>query len=288
LPKPALLRTAAEVRDWLRDWRARGSTIAFVPTMGNLHAGHLSLTELAHEHAEQVVMSIFVNPTQFGPGEDFAAYPRTLEEDIERIEAAGMVGAVFVPEVAEIYPFGLEHAVRLSLPPLAQELCGRSRPGHFDGVANVVCRLLNIVAPDVLVLGEKDYQQLILMRRMTADLRLPVGIVGGPTRREPDGLALSSRNRYLSAAERTAAPALSATLRELASALRERRAAVADLEADALSKLAAAGLKPDYVEVRRAADLARPTAVDAPPTLIALAAAWLGRTRLIDNVKVQA
>ena len=223
--------------------------------MGNLHEGHLSLTRLAAASADVVVLSIFVNPTQFGPREDFAAYPRTFDEDWARLDRAGTVAAAFVPEVAEIYPFGTERAVKIAMPPLSRELCGASRPGHFDGVGTVVCRLLNIVAPDVLLLGQKDYQQFILIEHMVADLRLPVSVICAPTVRDSDGLAISSRNRYLTPAERELAPALFATLQRVRDALRDGRADHSRLTADALRELAAAGFRPDYVEVRRAADL---------------------------------
>ena len=185
-------RTAADVRVAVRRWRSEGESVAFVPTMGNLHDGHVSLAALAAAECDHVVASIFVNPTQFGPSEDFAAYPRTLADDIARLDAAGTVDLLFAPEVREIYPFGLEHAVRVALPPLSRELDGASRPGHFEGVASVVCRLLNIVTPDVLVLGQKDYQQVTLLRLMIEDLRLPVAVRVGATLREADGLAFAS------------------------------------------------------------------------------------------------
>jgi pantoate--beta-alanine ligase len=254
--------------------------------MGNLHAGHVSLTELAASEADRVVASVFVNPTQFGPKEDFGAYPRTLDEDAARLAAAGTVDLLFVPGEGEIYPFGTEHAVRVTLPPLSRELCGASRPGHFDGVASVVCRLLNIVAPDTLVLGQKDYQQAILVERMIADLRLPVAVRVGATRREPDGLAMSSRNRYLEQSERARAPALHSALAQLRDAVRAGATDYAALEDKARATLAAAGLEPDYVEVRRAVDLAKPSDRDAGQELVVLAAARLGRTRLIDNLRI--
>ena len=203
-----VVHTVSAVRAAVGEWRKAGETVAFAPTMGNLHAGHMSLAALSAQAAPRVVMSIFVNPTQFGPSEDFSAYPRTLAADEALIAAAGNVDLLFVPDTVEIYPFGMEHAVRVQLPALSRELCGASRPGHFDGVAAVVCRLLNIVAPDVLFLGQKDYQQFVLMQRMIEDLRLPMELRMAPTYREPDGLAMSSRNRYLDAAERSQAPAL--------------------------------------------------------------------------------
>ncbi len=281
-----IVRTVAAVRAAVGGWRAAREAVAFVPTMGNLHAGHVSLTELAAGVAQRVVASIFVNPTQFGPSEDFSAYPRTLEDDAARLAAAGTVDLLFVPDDREIYPFGLEQAVRITLPPLSRELCGASRPGHFDGVASVVCRLLNIVTPDLLVLGQKDYQQVVLLERMITDLRLPVAVRVGATHRESDGLALSSRNRYLDDAQRARAPALHAALAQLRDAVRGGTTDYAALETEARETLARAGLVPDYVEVRRAIDLARPEVDDLPRDLVVLAAAQLGRARLIDNLRI--
>lgn len=277
---------AADVRARVRAWHAAGQTVGFVPTMGNLHAGHLSLVKLARRVTDRVVASIFVNPTQFGPQEDFASYPRTPAEDRERL-AANDVDLLFAPEVGEVYPFGTEDAVSLRMPALSRELCGAVRPGHFDGVGSVVCRLLNIVAPDVLVLGQKDLQQFVLLERLAADLRLPVRLVRGPTMRESDGLAMSSRNRYLDAEERARAPRLYATIAAVRDALRAGRTDFAQLEAEAEARLVASGFRPDYVSVRRARDLARPAAgIDAYDGLAVLAAAHLGRARLIDNVLV--
>jgi pantoate--beta-alanine ligase len=219
-------------------------------------------------------------------GEDFGSYPRTLDEDVTRLAAAGTADLLFAPDVREIYPFGLDEPVRVVLPPLSRELDGASRPGHFDGVATVVCRLLNIVTPHVLILGEKDYQQLKLMERMIADLRMPVTLLSGATRREPDGLAMSSRNRYLDASQRRDAPALHATLAGVCDALRAGASDFAALESAARERLARAGFRPDYVEVRRAADLGKPEAGARPEDLIVLGAAWLGRARLIDNARV--
>ena len=195
--KPVVLHTADRMREFVRNWSASRQRIALVPTMGNLHDGHLSLARLARAQADRVVATIFVNPTQFGAGDDFKSYPRTLDEDLALLAAAGTVDAVFVPDDGEIYPFGADEAVRVSMPSLSRELCGASRPGHFDGVASVVCRLLNIVTPDVVVLGLKDYQQLVVVKRMVADLGIGVRVISGPTMRDPDGVAISSRNRYL-------------------------------------------------------------------------------------------
>src|SRR5262245_41238249 len=250
-----VVKSVSAVRAAVAQWRAAGEAVAFAPTMGNLHAGHMSLALLCAQAAHRVVMSIFVNPTQFGPHEDFAAYPRTLSADEALVAAAGNVDLLFVPDAAEVYPFGLEQAVRLQLPALSRELCGASRPGHFDGVATVVCRLLNIVAPDVLFLGQKDYQQFVLMQRMIADLSMPVELRMGPTLREPDGLAMSSRNRYLEAAEREQAPALYAALSEVREQLLAGARQYSRLTAAARAKLESAGFRVDYVEIRRQGDL---------------------------------
>ena len=287
MPEPVVLHTADRMRECVREWRASGQSVALVPTMGNLHAGHLSLAGLARSEADRVVATIFVNPTQFGAGEDFKAYPRTLEEDLAMLCAAGTVDAVFVPEVSEIYPFGAGEAVRVSMPALSRELCGASRPGHFDGVASVVCRLLNVVTPDVLVLGLKDYQQLILVERMVADLGIAVRVVSGPTMREPDGLAISSRNRYLTDDERSRAPALYAALNKVAIALRDGDGDYRALQQAAADELRGAGVEPDYVEVRCAADLAKPNGRQPPDELVVLAAVRLGKARLIDNLHVR-
>jgi pantoate--beta-alanine ligase len=253
--------------------------------MGNLHPGHLSLAALGAQAARRVVMSIFVNPTQFGPSEDFAAYPRTLEADRALIAKAGNVELLFVPDAAEIYPFGLEQAVRLQLPALSRDLCGARRPGHFDGVATVVCRLLNIVAPDVLFLGQKDYQQFVLIERMITDLRLPVELRMAPTLREDDGLAMSSRNRYLEPAERMQAPALHRALERIRGRLLRGERDFPLLVADARAELERAGFRPDYVEIRRQGDLAA-AEPQRDEQRIVLAAARLGRARLIDNLPV--
>ena len=280
-----VVHTVSAVRAALGEWRKAGETVAFAPTMGNLHAGHMSLAALSAQAAPRVVMSIFVNPTQFGPSEDFSAYPRTLAADQALIAAAGNVDLLFVPDTVEIYPFGMEHAVRVQLPALSRELCGASRPGHFDGVAAVVCRLLNIVAPDVLFLGQKDYQQFVLMQRMIEDLRLPMELRMAPTHREPDGLAMSSRNRYLDAAERSQAPALYRALARVRDQLRDGTRDFGRLTAAARTDLERAGFRPEYVEIRRQGDLGAADA-GANEQRIVLAAARLGRARLIDNLLV--
>lgn len=281
-----LLRTASRVRELVGTWRGAHDTVALVPTMGNLHEGHLSLVRLARRYADRVIMSIYVNPTQFGVGEDFGAYPRTLEDDRTLVDKGGGVDALFVPEDNEVYPFGADDAVRVTMPALANDLCGASRPGHFDGVATVVCRLLNIVAPDALLLGRKDYQQLKVIERMVADLRMPVRVESGPTVRHDDGLAISSRNRYLTGDERRHAPALRAALETVRQAVVTGERDYSALQQRAVNTLRDEGFEPDYVEVRRAVDLTKPNGHDLPDALIVLGAAWLGKARLIDNLEV--
>lgn len=273
-----------EARTLRRGWRQAGERIVLVPTMGNLHAGHLALVARARELGERVVVTVFVNPLQFGPGEDFTAYPRTLGEDQTRLEAAG-VDLLFAPEVAEVYPSGKNACCRLEVSGLGEILCGASRPGHFAGVATVVAKLFNIIQPAVAVFGEKDFQQLLVIRHLTAEFFFPIDIVGVPTLRESDGLAMSSRNGYLTLAERALAPMLYRTLREAADGLLAGEGVDA-VEGVALDRLRSAGFRPDYLEVRRAADLARPLPGDRDRVI--LAAAWLGKARLIDNVPVRA
>ncbi len=272
-------RRVAELRAYVAHMRERGSSVAFVPTMGNLHAGHARLFAEARRHADAVVASIYVNPLQFGENEDFATYPRTPAEDREVLIAAD-VDLLFMPEESDIYPRGAAAQTIVEVPGVSTILCGAFRPGHFRGVATVVNRLFNLIAPDVALFGKKDYQQWLLIRLMVLDLGMPIEVIGVDTVREPDGLALSSRNRYLNEAERQQAPLLYQTLRRVAQRVQER-AAPAAAEAEATETLRQAGFRPDYVSVRRAEDLAAPTAADRE--LVVLAAAWLGRTRLIDN-----
>jgi len=277
-----LVQDLTTLRRRVRTWRQAGDQIALVPTMGNLHAGHLRLVREARAYAQRTVVSIFVNPMQFGPQEDFAAYPRTPERDRALLETEA-TDLLFAPSVATVYPRPPEEQTRVEVPGLSAILCGSSRPGHFVGVATVVCKLFNMVQPDLAVFGEKDYQQLLVIRRMTEDLCLPVSILGVPTVREADGLALSSRNAYLLPEERTRAPALRRALGHAADALRAGLA-VAEAERKGVQELTEAGLQPDYVSVRRALDLAPPGPTDAD--LVVLAAAWLGRARLIDNLRL--
>jgi len=270
----------APMRELLREWRIARQRIAFVPTMGNLHEGHISLVERARGLADKVVASVFVNPTQFGPSEDYAAYPRTLERDAAFLTEAGC-DVLFTPTIAAMYPYG-ETEAWVDVPSLSGILCGAFRPGHFRGVATVVARLFNHVAPDLAVFGEKDFQQLLLIRRMTRDLGFPIEIVGAPTARDADGLALSSRNQYLTPEERRTAGTVYRVLRSVADAV-AAGADAAEPVAAGLAELRGAGFRPDYLEVRSAETLQLPAAGERD--LVVLAAAWLGRARLIDNLR---
>jgi pantoate--beta-alanine ligase len=255
--------------------------IVFVPTMGNLHAGHISLMEQARAHGDTVVASIFVNRLQFGPNEDFDKYPRTFQADCDKLAAAG-VDVLFAPTESDLYPEPQEYFIE---PPGIQNvLDGEFRPGHFRGVATVVTKLFNCVQPAAAVFGKKDYQQLMVIRNMTRQLALPIDIIGGETVRAADGLALSSRNGYLSEAERAEAPRLYRLLNDIRDAIRNGQADTVQLENAAIAQLDAAGWKTDYVAVRQQSDLAMPKGVDVP--LVVLAASRLGTTRLIDNIEV--
>jgi pantoate--beta-alanine ligase len=257
----------SELRELFITWRHSGERVAFVPTMGNLHPGHGSLVGRAAELADRVIVSIFVNPLQFGPNEDFAAYPRTPDEDRHVLESLN-VDLLFSPEVADIYPRGQESTARVHVP-----------------VVEVVAKLLNIVQPDVAVFGEKDYQQLLIIRRAALDLCMPVEIIGAPTTREPDGLAMSSRNRYLSVAERAVAPAIYAELERARKAIEPGSNGLAALANRGAEALRQAGFRPDYFEIRDAATLEEPGAQSQE--LVVLTAARIGRARLIDNVRAR-
>lgn len=275
--------TAAELRAAVRSWRADGLRIGFVPTMGNLHRGHYSLVDRARREADRVVASVFVNPTQFGPNEDFARYPRTLAQDQAGLAAHGC-DLLFAPAVEEMYPFGIEQTVRVEVPVVSAPLEGERRPGHFAGVATVVTKLLNLVRPDVAVFGRKDYQQLLVIEHLARDLRLPVEIVGAPIVREANGLAMSSRNQYLSAEERERAGLIHSVLLGMQDEA-NAGAAVAEIERLAYNALEAAGFVVDYAVVRSAQTLLEPAAGQRD-ALIALVAARLGKTRLIDNIEI--
>ena len=282
-----IAQSITELKCEITRLRDMGRRIAFVPTMGNLHAGHHHLLEQARRHADTVVASIYVNPLQFGPQEDFSSYPRTPEQDHALLESAG-VELLFFPNDGEIYPRGRDLSTRIEVPGISDILCGASRPGHFRGVATVVHRLFQLVTPDVALFGKKDYQQLLVIRLMASDFGLPIEIIGIDTVREADGLALSSRNSYLTPTERQIAPKLYSTLKEFAEQIlfeRSKPKYFTPIEAKAMQQLAAAGMRPDYVHLRRQNDLAQPASEDCE--LVILAAAWLGRTRLIDNLELE-
>ncbi len=270
-----LIHSIAELRAALLDARET----AFVPTMGNLHSGHISLIELAGQHGRPVVASIFVNPLQFGAGEDFSRYPRTLEADCAQLEAAGC-DIVFAPDADEMYPEPQTFSVQ---PPLANELCGAFRPGHFAGVATVVLKLFNMVQPRTAAFGKKDYQQLFILKGLVRQFNLPIVMLEGETGRAEDGLALSSRNGYLTGQERAEAPRLYRLLRAAAQRIESGEAAFAAIEQAAADELARHGWRVDYIAVRSRATLLAPQANE--PDLVILAAAHLGRTRLIDNIE---
>ncbi len=272
-----IVHTLAALREALRG----AQRIALVPTMGNLHAGHLHLVEQARGMADRVVVSIFVNPLQFGPNEDFERYPRTLEADCEKLTEVG-ADVVFAPPVEVMYPVAQQ--VHIEPPPLAAELCGAFRPGHFAGVATVVAKLFNLVQPQVALFGKKDYQQLAVIRALVQQLNFPLEVVGVETQRAADGLALSSRNGYLNEAQRAEAPRLYATLQMLRQAVETGNQDFAGLEREAAERLQQHGWRIDYVSVRQRSDLLPPG--DGAEPLVVLAAAWLGQTRLIDNVEI--
>ncbi len=280
-----IVKTVADLRAAVTRARGEGKRIGFVPTMGNLHAGHVALVKKAGQRADFVVASIFVNPLQFGPNEDLASYPRTLTADQDKLFDAGC-HLLFAPGVEEMYPHGQALQTIVRVPGVSEGLCGGSRPGHFDGVSTVVSKLFNMVLPDLAVFGEKDFQQLAVIRTMVRDLNMPVQIIGEPIVRADDGLALSSRNGYLSPDERATAPALYRTLQRLGDAIRQGERDYPALLAAGKQALEAAGLRPDYLEIRHATDLQ--PATPEHHELVILAAAYLGKTRLIDNLQVHA
>lgn len=278
------VKTIRELRAAVARARGEDKRIALVPTMGNLHTGHIALVEKARQRADFVVVSIFVNPLQFGPNEDLDNYPRTLTADQEKLFGAGC-NLLFVPSVEEMYPGGLQSQTKVSITGVSEGLCGDRRHGHFDGVATVVTKLFNITLPDIAIFGEKDYQQLAVIRTMVRDLNMPVQIFGEPTVRATDGLALSSRNGYLSEEQRAIAPALYRTLCDTAAAIQAGERDFDRLTRDGLATLELAGLHPDYLEIREANSL-RPAAAE-DHQLVVLAAAFIGNTRLIDNLSVE-
>jgi pantoate--beta-alanine ligase len=275
--------TIDELRTVINGWRKAGERIAFVPTMGNLHHGHTTLIDVAKQHADRVVVSIFVNPLQFGRGEDFGSYPRTPEADSTALATHG-TDLLFMPSDEEIYPYGRDGVTMVDVPGISETLCGESRPGHFRGVATVVTKLFNIVQPDVALFGQKDFQQVAVLQRVVRDLDFPIEIIGVPTVRDSDGLALSSRNGYLTADERRRAPLLYQTLRYVAERVKSGDRDFASIEIEAAQRLADGGFEPDYVAIRSSVDLAPPESHERD--LIVLAAARLGNARLIDNLLI--
>ncbi len=279
-----ILTRLDDLRSQVDGWHRAGQRVALVPTMGNLHDGHIDLVARAREQAEHVVVSVFVNPLQFGKNEDFDRYPRTLEADAEKLRSAG-AEVLFAPTVAEVYPQGLDTQARVEVPGLSDILCGLFRPGHFTGVATVVNMLFNMVQPDVALFGEKDYQQLAVIKRMVRDLHVPVKIIGVPTVRDANGLALSSRNQYLSADERVQAATIYKTLQATAAQLRSGDRDFAGMEGKADESLRKAGFRPDYFTILTP-ELTPPQSGDGD--FVVLVAAWLGRARLLDNLRVLA
>jgi len=270
----------SQIRAQVMAWHAQGETVAFVPTMGNLHLGHITLVKEATRRADHVVASIFVNPLQFGPNEDLDAYPRTLAEDELALSEAG-AELLFTPTPEIIYPKGMAAQTYVEVPALSDELCGASRPGHFRGVATVVCKLFNIVQPDVALFGRKDFQQLLVIKTMVEDLSMPIEIIGVETIREASGLAMSSRNGYLSQEQKVQAAVLKRAMDELATAIQAGKDITIHIQLAEL-RLTEAGFKPDYLVVRSQSDLSLP--IDKHRDLVILAAAYMGKTRLIDNL----
>ena len=278
------VKTVRELRAAVARARSEGKRIALVPTMGNLHAGHAALVTKAGQRADFVIASIFVNPLQFGPSEDLDKYPRTLAADQEKLLEAGC-HLLFAPTVEEMYPDGMDGQTRLHVSGVSEGLCGGSRPGHFDGVATVVCKLFNMVQPDMALFGEKDFQQLAVIRKLVRDLNLPIQVFGEPTVRAEDGLALSSRNGYLNDEQRATAPILYRTLTQLAERIRRGERDYSSLLAEGRQQIEQAGLRIDYLEARESIGLRPATAQDRQ--LVILVAAFLGATRLIDNLAFQ-
>ncbi len=274
--------TIVSLRESLAKIRRADKKIALVPTMGNLHAGHLTLVKQAQEIADAVVVSIFVNPTQFVEGEDFDSYPRTLEADLEYLKQIN-TDLVFIPDMKEIYPENIQITTEVIVPELDSVYCGEYRPGHFKGVATIVTTLFNIVQPDIAIFGEKDYQQLLVIRSLVKNLNLPIHIMGSPTLRESDGLAMSSRNKYLSETERLQAPLLYKSIKKMATSIEKGNKDYKSLQKEAFSSLKDAGFKPEYLNICDSKTLKKPINQE----LVILAAAWLGKARLIDNVAVQ-
>ena len=279
-----LIKDISELREIRRTWQSSAKVIAFVPTMGNLHQGHLNLVREAKKQADIVVVSIFVNPLQFGPDEDLDAYPRTLEKDSYLLEDLG-VDALFMPTTNDIYARGLEQQTFVEVPGLSYMICGASRPGHFRGVATIVCKLFNMVQPNLAFFGEKDFQQLQVIKAMVTDLSMNLKVFGVTTTREDDGLAMSSRNQYLKGVERKLAPTLYEKMHELVDEIHAGRRDFSRLTQEYKLQLANLGFNPDYLEIRNVENLLQPGHEDQH--LVLLAAAFLGKTRLIDNLQIR-
>lgn len=278
-----IINSVQALRAQISAWRQNGERIAFVPTMGNLHNGHLTLVDVAKSRADRVIVSIFVNPMQFGKNEDLDNYPRTLDADCAGLSAHG-ADAVFTPTPQLMYPRGLDVQTYVDVPLLGDLHCGASRAGHFRGVSTIVCKLFNLVQPDIACFGQKDYQQLAIIRQMVIDLSLPVEIIGVATERAEDGLALSSRNGYLSAEQRAIAPSLHTLLQQLRSRILNGNHDYRSLEHHTKQQLNTAGFTTDYINIADQTDLT--LATSAEQAKVILAAAWLGTTRLIDNIEI--
>jgi pantoate--beta-alanine ligase len=278
-----LINKVLDLREIRRTWQNSAKVIAFVPTMGNLHQGHLNLVREAKKQADIVVVSIFVNPMQFGPDEDLEAYPRTLQNDSRLLEGLG-VDVLFMPNASDIYARGLEQQTFVEVPGLSYMICGASRPGHFRGVATIVCKLFNMVQPNLAFFGEKDFQQLQVIKAMVTDLSMNLKVFGVTTTREDDGLAMSSRNQYLRGTDRNLAPTLYEKMQQLASEIQTGRRDFSKLTQEYKSQLSKLGFNPDYLEIRNAENLLQPSHEDQD--LVLLAAAFLGKTRLIDNLQI--
>ncbi len=277
------LQQVAALRALVAEWRGQNLSVGLVPTMGSLHDGHRSLVKAAKARFDRVIVTIFVNPTQFSPGEDFDDYPRVIAADKAMLVEDG-ADAVFLPTIDDLYPRGVERTTLITISDLTNELCGAHRDGHFDGAMTAVNKLLNITRPDAVFLGEKDFQQLFMMKQMVSELMMSVEVIGVPTYREDDGLAMSSRNKYLTETERDKAKALFEILSEIEQALKNGSNEFSQLEQQGLSKLQELGFIPDYIEVRRQRDMLGAQAADKE--LVVLGAAKLGKTRLIDNIQL--
>lgn len=277
-----IIKQAHQLRPLLKEYSNEGSCLGFVPTMGNLHAGHLALVDAAAEQCDKVIVSIFVNPLQFGPDEDLATYPNTPQEDEKALAAHG-ADILYRPSVEDVYPSGLESQTRVEVPGISEILCGQSRPGHFIGVTTVVNRLFNQVQADKAFFGKKDYQQYLLIRKMVADLAMITEVVGIDTVRLDNGLAMSSRNNYLSADDLIQASSLYRVIQDVAEHFSRGALSINAIVDGGIADLKKSGFVPDYLSVRRQSDLSEPEADDT--RLVVLAAAWLGKTRLIDNLE---